>query len=404
VSRAVAVVDPADRAIVLSVVYDGAPRAGKTTSVRALARSFGREVFTPEEHGGRTVYYDWLEHAGGRFDGNPLRCEIASVPGQRRWVRRRALFLDRADVVVFVGDTRAHAWAATVARLRDLAQRLAPRPGSPVGVVFQANHRDHPTALPLPEVRAALADAPVAVVESTAHDGGGVREAFVFAVRLALDRVRAEQAAGRLATGRTVLGDRDEVLALLRGLALEPADAPAPAAAPRAPAPPTADVPPGCVWPPVDGRILLGALPAARPPITEGDDGWRAELGAGWRAHSGRDARFRDLERARAALVDWARLHAGAHGLLSPRRCILLAADGAGWRLWQVVADEPALRAQTHGGRVAPADAAWALAAAEGHCARHGLALACSIDSVGVDAAGRPQFVGLVPPPRGEVP
>jgi hypothetical protein len=33
--------DPRDHAVVISVVYDGPPEAGKTTSVRALARSAG---------------------------------------------------------------------------------------------------------------------------------------------------------------------------------------------------------------------------------------------------------------------------------------------------------------------------------------------------------------------------
>ena len=56
-----AVLHPDDDVLVLSVVYDGPPEAGKTTSVRALAKSVGREVYTPEEQDGRTVYFDWLE-------------------------------------------------------------------------------------------------------------------------------------------------------------------------------------------------------------------------------------------------------------------------------------------------------------------------------------------------------
>src|SRR5262245_10750807 len=112
--------------VVISVVYDGPPRAGKTTSVRALAGSFGREVFTPEERNGRTVHFDWLEHIGGRFEGAPIHCQVVSVPGQKRWTRRRGHFLDRADGVVFVGDTTADGWPETVARLPALrAERRA---------------------------------------------------------------------------------------------------------------------------------------------------------------------------------------------------------------------------------------------------------------------------------------
>src|SRR5262249_23679141 len=140
----VAVLDPDGKVIVISIVYDGPPQAGKTTSVRALARSVGREVYTPEERNGRTVYFDWMEYTGGLFQGAPIRCQIASVPGQRRWVRRRAHFLELADVVIFVGDTSAEGWAETRERLHDLRRRLDARAAEepPVGVVFQANKRD----------------------------------------------------------------------------------------------------------------------------------------------------------------------------------------------------------------------------------------------------------------------
>jgi hypothetical protein len=110
----VAFVDREGQPVVIQVVYDGPPEAGKTTSVRALARSFGREAYTPEEENGRTVYFDWLEHTGGRFEGAPIHCQIASVPGQDRWLERRLYFLERADVVVFVGDTTRAGWPGTV--------------------------------------------------------------------------------------------------------------------------------------------------------------------------------------------------------------------------------------------------------------------------------------------------
>jgi hypothetical protein len=43
--------------------------------------------------------------------------------------------------------------------------------------------------------------------------------------------------------------------------------------------------------------------------------------------------------------IQWARLHASAAGTISPRRCVVLADDGdRGWRLWQIVHAEPALR------------------------------------------------------------
>jgi signal recognition particle receptor subunit beta len=258
-----AIVDQHDQCIVIRVVYDGPPEAGKTTSVRALARGFGREVYTPEEQDGRTVYFDWLEHVGGRFDGAPIRCQIASVPGQQRWRRRRYHFIDTSDVVIFVGDTSSAGWSASVAAFRRLLQRLRRREDGPVGVVFQANRRDVADALPLAIVRERIGAENVAVIESVATDGTGVREAFVFAVRLALDRVREEQRQGRLPRGEPGAGGEDLLLALrrLEGEPIgdvdepdEPTSAPIDRGAPRTP---SHELPSGFVWPPVEGRIVF---------------------------------------------------------------------------------------------------------------------------------------------------
>ena len=76
-----AILDPRSDAVVIRVVYDGAPMAGKTTSVRALGRGLGGEVASPAEVSGRTLYFDWLDYTGGLFEGRRIRCQIISVPG-----------------------------------------------------------------------------------------------------------------------------------------------------------------------------------------------------------------------------------------------------------------------------------------------------------------------------------
>lgn len=403
-----AAVDPRDQSIVIRIVYDGPPEAGKTTSMRALARGFGRELYTPEEQNGRTVYFDWLEHVGGRFDGAPIRCEIVSVPGQRRWQRRRNHFVDHADAIVFVADTSASCWSSSLARLRLLLARLRQRDGAAVGVVFQANRRDLPDAVPIAVVREDIAADNVAVIESIATDGTGIREAFVFAVRLALDRVREEQRLGRLPIAgeidpRALLAD---LQALEAGAEPEPELEPTPAAATRAgaaPRTPSHQLPSGFVWPPVEGRIVLREATRADAQVeldAEGD--YRAELSSGWRAHSSASATFDDVERARAELVAWARRHAAMQPFLSRQRCIALAETGDGhWRLWQVVRDEPSLRAMLD---ERPHELARWLGTSlrvigEARTAWPDNALPCSIDTLGVSEIGGPRYVGLVPAP-----
>ncbi|MBX3155013.1 MAG: GTPase domain-containing protein [Deltaproteobacteria bacterium] len=404
-----------DDSVVITVVYDGPPQAGKTTSVRALARAFGREVYTPEERDGRTVFFDWLEHVGGRFEGAPIRCQIVSVPGQKRWTRRRGHFLERADVVVFVGDTTAGGWPETVARLADLRADLDGRVGPPVGLVFQANKRDCADAVPMDEIRGRAANARTAVVESTASDGSGVREAFVFAVRLALDRVRADLERGGAGTrrGLAVTGtELVDLVALLRSgdaaaeVELPPIPPlPGPAITVTGLRPPSFDAPSGFVWPPIEGRIMLRE---AAPPLENGvqvaaNGDCIAGAGSAWRLHSPAASVFTDIDEARTALLSWVRQHVAAQPVLSRRRCIVLAATGEGrWRLWQIVQQEPTLRDLTSGAsRLDGADARRLVGELLAACVNAALPLTCTIDTIGITDLRQPVYVGLMPSPGG---
>lgn len=405
-----AIIDPSDHALAIQIVYDGPPEAGKTTSVRELARGFGREVYTPEEQNGRTVYFDWLEHVGGRFDGAPIRFLIATVPGQEHWQHRRAHFLARADVVVFVADTSAAAWPLTLARLADLRARLDERAGVPVGVVLQANRRDAPDAVDREVIRAAIASDRIAVIESVASGGTGVREAFVFAVRLALDRVRAQKERENLAISSPARAE--EELALLR--ALEPSNAPAPATPQPSPLPraPAADVPSGCVWPPIEGRIVLREAMHGSVVLRVHGPGYFAELAHGFQLTSEAHAIFTDPDHARAELVSWARLHASIAARLSRRRCIVLAEDGHGaYRLWQITQPTPTLRQWLES---SPAHEAKTLAHRLSHACRllveastawrtDAVALPCNVDTIGFSDTDQPLYLAPVPraiPPR----
>jgi signal recognition particle receptor subunit beta len=222
-----AVLDPTTNEIVIRVVYDGPPEAGKTTSLRALATSFGQTTVTPEENSeGRTQWFDWMEYVGGRFEGSQIRCQILSVPGQRALKRRRRTLLASADVVVFVGDSSPARWDVSLEYLFEL-RKLMEADG--VGIVFQVNKRDAAGAVSFAEIRSRLGDArwDVGVVESVAADGTGIREAFVYGVRLALDRVRDLIANGRLREGRPDQVSPAELLAAMRAdEALVPAASP----------------------------------------------------------------------------------------------------------------------------------------------------------------------------------
>jgi signal recognition particle receptor subunit beta len=430
-----AVIDETRGVLVVRIVYDGPALSGKTTSLKALARGFSSQVVTPAETAGRTLFFDWVDYVGGLFDGRQIRCQIVGVPGQRELAERRKLLLATADAVVLVLDTRRPEWDFSL----DWVRRTVPfcrGHDPPVGLVLQANKRDAADAVALEAMRADLNRiAPVALVPSTATAGDGIREAFVLAVRLALDRVRALAGSGRLATGKPDDDGPRELLArlqaaeqnappkaadslanpLLQALALENESASSHAEIPALDATveeelafvPDPMMPGGMIWPPVDGRALLHEVASLdiKPTRSRGAD-WCGS-GSGFRFHSLSNAVFSDLQRARNELIEWARLHAANTAHLSGGRAVILAEAGGGRRrLWQIVRAEATLRERlaTALPQLAPAQLAEELlsVAAQLSSAREffagtTVALPCTLWTVGANASKRPTFVGLMP-------
>ena len=182
-----AYVDVRSGEVVVTVVYDGAPDAGKTTNVSALHKttlSARAGEMVSHEQAQTTRWFDWRDFRAGVVDGRPLRCRIWSVPGQLELRRRRLMLLDFADCIVFVVDARA---AAVPESLKMLAAWRLLGAGRDVPLVLQANKRDLPGALAPEAVRSALGlgdDIPA--VGAVAKRAEGVLQTFLIATRLAM--------------------------------------------------------------------------------------------------------------------------------------------------------------------------------------------------------------------------
>jgi signal recognition particle receptor subunit beta len=209
--------------LLVRIAFDGPPLAGKTATLRGLGGLLDVPVESMDEAYGRTLWFDWMRYVGGLYDGQPIDCEVVSVPGQDGLHRRRDRLLDQADAVVFVVDASPLGRDTSVKAWGRFAAWRAGR-GRPPGLVVQANKRDLADAWNSEEVRRALALPPdVAVVESVATSSTGVRRAFVLAVREAIrvaDRARQEQ--GVIATSDG-LRSADQLLKQVQG---EISDAP----------------------------------------------------------------------------------------------------------------------------------------------------------------------------------
>ena len=433
-------VDKERGVLVVRVVYDGPPMSGKTTTLRSLAQGLGVPITSPAEQDGRTLLFDWVDYVGGLFEGRQIRCQILSVPGQRELAARRQALLSSADAVVLVADTRENEIAKSYERLRELLPWCRSH-DPPVGVVIQANKRDAPDSVPRSRIHAEFAKiAPIAIVDTVATSGDGVRQAFVFGVRLALDRVRALSTSSRLREGPMEIETPAQLIEQLTPLSvaaladasvveppisgtfpeleqLAPYRDSLPPASQREEKPdqvervfiPDPMMPGGFIWPPVDGRMLLHEVAQLdqTPVRTRRGDWWAS--GEGWRFHSAAGSLFGDADVGRNKLIEWARLHAAHLQRLSSGRTVILADAGAGrFRLWQLVRVTQALRERLLS-CVTEADAerlaqefqraAYHLLRAQRTFQSNEVCLPCTLWTVSGDLDRQPQFVGLMPKP-----
>lgn len=220
------VFDLEEQKVVARVVYDGAAGAGKTTNLRQLATLFTvvrrSQLFTPVELNGRTLYFDWLQIAGGLVAGLPLLCQAVTVPGQTALAPRRRHLLRSADAVVFVCDSAPGSLAKTRRSLALLEEERARR-AMDVPLVVQANKQDAPGALSAAELLAELGlPSGTPVVTARADDGGGVLETWVLAVRSVANWVHEHSVRDGFGVAVTPAESSDELYADLAEQELAP--------------------------------------------------------------------------------------------------------------------------------------------------------------------------------------
>ena len=359
--------------LVLRIVYDGSPEAGKTTNVHRLGEQISLQrrgaSQSPGSTGPRTAFFDWLDFSGGYLDGRRVRCQLVTVPGQPALLHRRRYLLETADAVVFVTDSREEA-CRQARHDFSTTQRIASRAGGSVqvGLVVQANKQDLPGALAPAVVFERLGLPPATpVVPSVASTGDGVMQTFVLAVRLASDRVRALSHGLEPTEVPEAARSPEALFAAMQALgAAEPGTWELAVAAPARPAalgrPPAAgarrpnrlarveeidlprppEIASGSIWPPVKGRAWLAAActgPFAVPPVVEpwapsealeviAESGWYLHSSANWQFETASDARLRLIELVRR-LLPGVELHPDS-------RTLAVARDRSRWRLWLV--------------------------------------------------------------------
>jgi len=187
-----AIYDRELRRLVLRIVYDGPPGAGKTTNLQTAKGFFTErrrsELASPGVgEDGRTVYFDWMDLDAGLVAGHQVRCQLLTVPGQAERASRRWILLHSADAVVFVCRGTEEGVREARPYLDVLREHRRVDRAEETGLVVQANQLDREDALSVEAIAEGLGvtGAGIQVVGAEALNGMGVREALVLAIRSA---------------------------------------------------------------------------------------------------------------------------------------------------------------------------------------------------------------------------
>jgi signal recognition particle receptor subunit beta len=180
------------REIAVKIVFYGPGLSGKTTTLRKIydsVRPANRgEMMSLATEGDRTLFFDFLPVKVERVGDFAVRLALYTVPGQVFYNATRKLVLQGADGVVFVADSQPEAMTANresfhnlEENLEELGSRLREFP-----VVLQYNKRDLPTALPMPELHAAINPNQSPEFETCATSGRGVLDTLKAITRLVI--------------------------------------------------------------------------------------------------------------------------------------------------------------------------------------------------------------------------
>jgi signal recognition particle receptor subunit beta len=215
-----AIIDTERDIIVIRIVYDGPPFSGKTSSIQSLSKILHKtnRVFSPDEQLEKTCYFDWLDYSGGFFKGYSISCQIITVPGQLSLEQRRHWLLQTADAIIFVIDASEADATIPLAYFKDL-QTIISR-DQITKIIIQANKQDKVVQLSTDKLMTLFSEASdffdIKIVESSAQASKGIREAFVLAVRSALETAEILMAQGKMTQGKAEITSGQQLFAHLQ--------------------------------------------------------------------------------------------------------------------------------------------------------------------------------------------
>jgi signal recognition particle receptor subunit beta len=176
----VALSHPNRREISLKVVYYGPGLAGKATSLgylhNALRADARGQMISVVTGGDRTMFFDFYPPPSPRLQGNALRVQLYTTPGDVRSESTHRGLLEGVDAVVFVADSQRSRAQENVESMERLRQGLSDQ-GLSLGQlphVLAWNKRDMEDVVPIDDLSMLLNRHQAPTFETVATAGRGV--------------------------------------------------------------------------------------------------------------------------------------------------------------------------------------------------------------------------------------
>ena len=182
--------------VTVKLVYYGPGLCGKTTNLEKIygnpkLENKGKMISMSTETD-RTLFFDFMPMELGTINGQKVRVQLYTVPGQVFYDATRKLVLRGADGVVFVADSQSSMRDSNMDSLENLKTNLRLNRIDPekVALVYQLNKRDIPGADSVEEMKGYLKTGGAPVVEATAIQGTGVTATLRAAITRILENLK----------------------------------------------------------------------------------------------------------------------------------------------------------------------------------------------------------------------
>lgn len=182
--------------VTVKLVYYGPGLCGKTTNLEKVygnpkLENKGKMISMSTETD-RTLFFDFMPMELGTINGQKVRVQLYTVPGQVFYDATRKLVLRGADGVVFVADSQSSMRDSNLQSLDNLKTNLRLNRIDPekVALVFQYNKRDLPDIDSVEDMNAYLQPGNAPVVEAAAIQGTGVTATLRAAIGRILENLK----------------------------------------------------------------------------------------------------------------------------------------------------------------------------------------------------------------------